>query len=62
MTQSKAKLQVARKFNVNQVSEQPLFAANPQAAVPLLSMIGQAQLFIDDLLGHARLFPPQHQI
>ncbi len=32
--------------------EQPLFAANPEAALPLLSMIGQAQLSIEDLLGH----------
>ena len=51
MKQSKAKLRVASKFNVNQLSEQPLFATNPQAALPLLSMIGQAQLSIDDLLG-----------
>jgi putative transposase len=49
--QSKAKLRVASKFNVNQLNEQPLFATNPQAALPLLSMIGQAQLSIDDLLG-----------
>lgn len=51
MNKSKAKLHVANKFNVNQVSEQPLFAANPEAVLPLLSMIGQAQLSIDDLLG-----------
>ena len=51
MKQSKAKLHVASKFNVNQISQQPLFAANPEAALPLLSMIGQAQLSIDDLLG-----------
>lgn len=51
MAKSKAKLHVASKFNVDQLSEQPLFAANPQAALPLLSMIGQAQLSIDDLLG-----------
>ena len=30
---------------------QPLLQANPQAALPLLSMIGQAQLSIEDLLG-----------
>ena len=30
---------------------QPLLHANPQAALPLLSMIGQAQLSIEDLLG-----------
>ncbi|NDH51645.1 MAG: IS256 family transposase [Betaproteobacteria bacterium] len=42
---------VTSKFNVAQLNEQPLFATNPQAALPLLSMIGQAQLSIDDLLG-----------
>ena len=51
MAKSKAKLHVASKFNVNQLSEQPLFATNPEAALPLLSMIGKAQLSIDDLLG-----------
>jgi transposase-like protein len=30
---------------------QPLLQANPHAALPLLSMIGQAQLSIEDLLG-----------
>ncbi len=33
------------------LQEQPLLMANPQAALPLLSMIGQAQLSIEDLLG-----------
>jgi putative transposase len=51
MTKSKAKLHVASKFNVDQLNEQPLFATNPEAALPLLSMLGQAQLSIDDLLG-----------
>ena len=51
MAKSKAKLHVASKFNVDQLSEQPLFAAHPDAALPLLSMIGNAQLSIDDLLG-----------
>ena len=51
MKQSKAKLRVASKFNVNQLSEQPLLATNPQAALPLLSMIGKPQCPIDDLLG-----------
>lgn len=51
MAKSKAKLHVASKFNVDKLSEQPLFATNPEAALPLLSMIGQAQLSIDDLLG-----------
>jgi transposase-like protein len=52
MAKSIAKLRVASKFNVDQLSEQPLFATNPEAALPLLSMIGQAQLSIEDLLGH----------
>ena len=30
---------------------QPLSTANPQAALPLLAMIGQAQLSIEDLQG-----------
>ena len=51
MANTNAKLRVASKFNVNQLSEQPLFATNPEAALPLLSMIGQAQLSIDNLLG-----------
>jgi transposase-like protein len=51
MKQSKAKLYVASRFSVDQLSEQPLFATNPEAALPLLSMIGQAQLSIEDLLG-----------
>ena len=33
------------------LQEQPLLMANPQAALPLLSMIGQAQLSIEDMLG-----------
>jgi len=33
------------------LQEQPLLMANPQAALPLLSMIGQAQFSIEDLLG-----------
>jgi hypothetical protein len=33
------------------LESQPLLMANPQAALPLLSMIGQAQLSIEDLLG-----------
>jgi putative transposase len=52
MAKSIAKLRVASKFNVDQLSEQPLFATNPETALPLLSMIGQAQLSIEDLLGH----------
>ena len=49
MTKSKAKPHVTSKFSLDQLSEQPLFAANPEAALPMLSMIGQAQLSIDDL-------------
>ena len=51
MRKSTAKLQIASKDTVDQLNEQPLFAANPQAVLPLLSMIGKAQLSIDDLLG-----------
>jgi hypothetical protein len=51
MANTNANLSVASKFNVNRLSEQPLFATNPEAALPLLSMIGQAQLSIDDLRG-----------
>ena len=51
MAKSKAKLHVASKFNVDQLNGQPLFATNPETVLPLLCMIGQAQLSIDDLLG-----------
>ena len=51
MAKSIAKLRVAKKFNVAHLGEQPLFSTNPEAALPLLSMIGQAQLSIDDLLS-----------
>ena len=44
------KLQVLNK-NLAVLESQPLLMANPQAALPLLSMIGQAQLSIEDLLG-----------
>jgi len=44
------KLQVVDK-NWAGLDAQPLLHANPQAALPLLSMIGQAQLSIEDLLG-----------
>ena len=33
------------------IEQYPLFAANPAAALSLLSMLGQAQLSIEDLLG-----------
>jgi hypothetical protein len=51
MAKSIAKRNVSSKFNVDQLSEQPLFATNPEAVLPLLSMLGQAQLSIEDLLG-----------
>ncbi len=44
------KLQVVNK-NRAALDAQPLLQANPEAALPLLSMIGQAQLSIEDLLG-----------
>jgi hypothetical protein len=44
------KLQVVNK-NWAALEGQPLLQANPQAALPLLSMIRQAQLSIEDLLG-----------
>jgi transposase-like protein len=45
------KLQVVNKTNRAALEAQPLLTANPQAAIPLLAMIGQAQLSIEDLLG-----------
>ncbi len=51
MKQSIAKFHVANKSDITRLNAQPLFAANPEAALPLLSMIGQAQWSIDDLLG-----------
>ena len=44
------KLQVVDKIQAA-LDAQPLLQANPQAVLPLLSMIGQAQLSIEDLLG-----------
>jgi transposase-like protein len=44
------KLQIANKYWAA-LGSQPLLQANPAAALPLLSMIGQAQLSIEDLLG-----------
>jgi len=44
------RLQVVNK-NWAALDAQPLLQANPQAALPLLTMIGQAQLSIEDLLG-----------
>jgi transposase-like protein len=45
-----AKLQIVNKHWAA-LQGQPLLQANPQAALPLLSMIGRAQLSIEDLLG-----------
>ena len=44
------KLQIANKYWAA-LGSQPLLQANPAAALPLLSMIGQAQLSIEDMLG-----------
>lgn len=44
------KLQIANKHWMA-LGAQPLLQANPAAALPLLSMIGQAQLSIEDMLG-----------
>ena len=51
MKQSIAKRHVANKLDIAGLNAQPLFAANPAAALPMLAMIGQAQLSIEDLLG-----------
>ena len=50
MKQSKAKLSVFNKA-MARLDCQPLLMAHPQAALPMLEMIGKAQLSIDDLLG-----------
>ena len=50
MKQSKAKVSVLNKPRAR-IDAQPLLMANPRAALPLLEMIGQAQLSIEDLLG-----------
>ena len=49
MKQSIRKLHIVGKTQA--LDSQSLFSTNPQAALPLLSMIGQAQLSIEDLLG-----------
>ena len=55
MKKSTRKRQSPKPHIVNKnwaaLQEQPLLMANPQAALPLLSMIGQAQLSIEDMLG-----------
>lgn len=50
MKQSKAKKTVLNKERARH-DAQPLLSTNPQAALPMLEMIGHAQLSIDDLLG-----------
>ena len=45
------KLQVINK-NHQALGNLPLFTAHPESLLPLLSMIGQAQLSIEDVLGH----------
>ena len=45
------KLQVFNKNN-KALATQPLFTAHPESMLPLLSMIGQTQLSIEDILGH----------
>ena len=50
MKQSKAKVAILNKERAR-LDAQPLLIANPQAALPMLQMIGRAQLSIDDLLG-----------
>jgi putative transposase len=51
MKQSIRKLDIVSKAQAQTLVSQSLFSTNPQAALPLLSMIGQAQLSIEDLLG-----------
>ena len=45
------KLQIVDKKLWAALQAQPLLQANPQSALPLLSMIGRAQLSIEDMLG-----------
>lgn len=50
MKQSKGNSSILNKDRAH-VDAQPLLMANPQAVLPMLEMIGRAQLSIDDLLG-----------
>lgn len=50
MKQSKAKVSVLNKA-MARLDGLPLLMAHPQAALPMIEMIGNAQLSIDDLLG-----------
>jgi len=49
MKKSNAKLRIVASNE--SLQGQPLFSANPEAALPLLGMIGRAQLSIEDMLG-----------
>ncbi len=50
MKKSTRKAKIVNK-NLSELEALPLLMANPQAALPLLSLIGQAQFSIEDLLG-----------
>ena len=45
------KLQIVSKMRGAALEAQPLLTANPQSALPLLAMIEQAQLSIEDMRG-----------
>ena len=49
MKKSNAKLRIVASNK--SLQGQPLFSANPEAALPLLGMIGRAPLSIEDMLG-----------
>ena len=50
MKKSTRKANIVNK-HLSELEALPLLKANPQAALPLLSLIGQAQFSIEDLLG-----------
>ncbi|MHB1201296.1 MAG: hypothetical protein ACYCZ6_17455, partial [Polaromonas sp.] len=50
MKQSKAKVSILNKQRAH-IDAQPLLVANPQVVLPMIEMIGRAQLCIEDLLG-----------
>ena len=45
---------MSQQSDIARLTAQPLFVANPEAALPLLSKIGQAQLSIDDYRANSR--------
>jgi len=51
MAQSKANIQIASKLSAKQLNDHPLLTTTLEAVLLLLSMLGQAQLSIDNLLG-----------